>query len=176
MKNPTKNNTIYPEQNKVIRIFPSVNNTNKFIDEISNILRDVDLAYNKDQHYVSYKSEFKYNFKYCLYYATNNKDVEFEEDTTHITANIDKDLPSQELSKYLVGSTLIENNYLYKGYKTIHSDLLLGDKFNIDFKNYAVKTYNILGKLIYSINENLDNPDFIDFNKHSVLIITVNKN
>jgi hypothetical protein len=173
MKKPIKNNTIYPKRNKVIRIFPSVNNTNKFIEEISNILIDIDLAYNKDQYT---KSEFKYNFKYCLYYATNSKDVKFEEDTTHIIANIDKGLPSQELSKYSMGSILIENNYIYKGYKTIHSDLLLGDKFNIYFNDYAIKTYNILGKIIFSVNENLENPDFIDFNKHSVLIITVTKN
>lgn len=168
-----KNKTIFTELSKAILIIPSVNNTNKFIEEISNNLKDINMIYIKDLQSASYKSKFNYNFKYCLYYATNSKHVKFEEDTTYIQADIDKDLPSQELSKYLTGSTLIENNYNYKGYKTIHSDLFQGNKFNIDFNNYAIKTYNILGRIIFNVNENLENPDFIDFNKNSVLIITV---
>lgn len=175
-KNPIlhklNNKTVYTERSKTIRIIPSVNNTNKFINEISNILKDIGVVYLKDLQTKSEFIPYIYNFKYCLYYATNSKDVKYEEDTTHIQASIDKDLPSQELSKYLIGSNLIENNYICKGYKTIYSDLIQGHNFNIDFNNYAIKTYNNLGRIIFNVNENLENPDFIDFNKHSVLIIT----
>jgi hypothetical protein len=163
-----KNKTIYTEHSRVIHIIPSVNNKNKFLEGISCTLEDIGLA-------AQTSSEFNYNIKYCLYYATDNEDVNFEEDTTYIGADIDEGLPPHELIKYLTGSILIENNYLYKGYKVLHNDFLPGDKFNMDFNDYALNIYNILSRKIISTNESLENPDFIDFNKHSVLIITITK-
>jgi hypothetical protein len=167
-----KNKTIYTEHNKVVHIMPSVNNKNKFLEGIYCTLEDLSVAYLTATKLQQTSSEFNYNFKYCLYYATDNKDVKFEEDTTYIGADFDEDLPPQNLLKYMTGSILIENNYQYKGYKVLHNDFLSGDRLNMDFNSYALNIYNILGKKIISTNESLENPDFIDFNKHTVLIIT----
>jgi hypothetical protein len=120
------------------------------------------------------KKSSSYKLEFCLYLNTNdeNKELDF---TLGNYYSVFIFIDQIEIFKNLTGIQLLDEEYEYKGYYIVHSDLFTLELIQ-DLDKYIRQIYKLLGEYVEHTNERLDCDEFVEFKKSTVLKITkINK-
>jgi hypothetical protein len=153
------NNTIEEHFNndKLSIWLDSINNKLDFISCLNSIVEDL----------INCNNNYIYKLEYSLFLHTNDqsKKVIFllAPDSGIKESNIN--IPT------FLGHTLLWETYKYRGFHVSLSEEL-NNKNIININDYSNEVYTKLGRIIISINEDVDVDSFIEFKKNCLLTIT----
>lgn len=126
----------------------------EFIYQVVYTLKELDYSYS-------------YKFEWSLFLHTNDKDKNL---TFHLLPQSGQAPDPQDMLKLMLSMKILYDTYKYRGYYVYHSEIV---NFNFvkDFSDYLQKTYSLLGSIVINTNENLDEDNFIEFKKPTILNI-----